>query len=454
MSDPVRSICPTGYPVSVSDASSSSSSLRLPSTPVPPDIRLQQLRDSALPPCDHHEFTLPETSAGGPHWLERYHDVPASSYLGHLIYMAKQAPKTVTRELVLGFLNDGHRPVLAREYKGLALFLLSNRLFGALTWLLVHSAPDTLVLDNCKLGNDGAAKIAEWLTTIPFKVRVDLRDNEIGPPGAGLLASALAANTVLELNMGFNPLGEEGVQALCKGLLENTSVLSLDLRHVGARSPGMTAVARVLDSHSSLSMLCVDSNAFDDATAAVFAIALGRSKNLTELQIHLFDASDHALALVGAALKVNIGLKSLSISGALDEPYDLLAHAVADGLVSNQTLTDLDLPADSMSAAGLKSLATAVESNTALRRIRLNLGGYEKTSETGAVDRRIRDKVKANGLIEAAGQALSDLSKMPEWPVQVPDEVGQSIAGFIARIAAGDRKKEAMRAIVRAGPLV
>ena len=82
------------------------------------------------------------------------------------------------------------------------------------------------------------------------------------------------------------------------------------------------------------------------------------------------------------------------------------------------------------------------------------MGGYEKTSETGAVDRRIRDKVKANGLIEAAGQALSDLSKMPEWPVQVPDEVGQSIAGFIARIAAGDRKKEAMRAIVRAGPLV
>jgi hypothetical protein len=453
MSDPIRATWSTGLPVSISDSYPPSARLSAPSIQVPPNIRLQQLRDSARPPLDHHDFTLPEKSAGDNNSRKRLNYDPGGTYLGHMIYMEQQAPPTVTREVALAFLNDGQCPVLPREFKALALFLLSNRLFSALTWLLVHSATDMLAFDNCKLGNEGAGKLAEWLTTIPFKVKVNLRDNDIGPLGASLLASALAANTVVELHMGFNSLGDEGVQALCTGLLQNASMVSLDLRHVGARSAGMKAVALVLDSHPSLSVLCVDSNAFDDDTAAVFAIALGRSKFLTELDMQLFNASDNALALVGTALEVNTAMKSLSISGAMDEPYELLFNAVADGLISNRTLAELDLFADYISDAALKKLALAVEKNTTLLAIRVNLIGHEDRSETAAVNRRIQDKVKDNALIEAAGQALSELSKKPEWPVPVPDEVSQSIAAFVAQVAAGDNRKEAMRAIVKAGPL-
>lgn len=79
--------------------------------------------------------------------------------------------------------------------------------------------------------------------------------------------------------------------------------------------------------------------------------------------------------------------------------------------------------------------------------------GHEDSSETAAVNRRIQDKVKANALIEAAGNALSDMSRRPEWTVPVPDEVGQSIAAFVAQVAADHGRKSAMKSIVEAGPL-
>ena len=75
------------------------------------------------------------------------------------------------------------------------------------------------------------------------------------------------------------------------------------------------------------------------------------------------------------------------------------------------------------------------------------------TPETSAARRQIDDKLRANSLIEAAGNALADLSRWPEWPVTFPDEVGQSIAGFMAQVAVDENRSAAMKYGIQAGPL-
>ena len=80
-------------------------------------------------------------------------------------------------------------------------------------------------------------------------------------------------------------------------------------------------------------------------------------------------------------------------------------------------------------------------------------GRFNPVSESAGVQRQIDDTLEAHGLIEAAGNALSDLSQRPEWAVPIPPEVGQSIAAFVAQVATGEGRLTAMRSIVQAGPL-
>ena len=59
----------------------------------------------------------------------------------------------------------------------------------------------------------------------------------------------------------------------------------------------------------------------------------------------------------------------MSISDAFDAPHDQLIDALVDALLTNRTLVDLDLLADGIADAALKKLASAVEKNTAFKRI-------------------------------------------------------------------------------------
>jgi hypothetical protein len=358
----------------------------------------------------------------------------------------------VTREAVLSFLNDGICPQEKKEFQALAVFLVKNRLPGALSWLLVQSGAETLDLDHCDLGNDEVGVIADWAKTIPFQLRLDLAGNDIDGAGAALLADALEANTITHLDLGNNALHDKGMQALCAGLGRNSSLRSLVLYHAGMTNSGVEALAGVLDTHPSLSTMVLDGNSFDENGAAIFAAALGRNKTLSNLSVRFSKLSDTGLACLAHALGANTSLKSLKLSGQDDECVHL-PHALADALLVNQTLTNLFVYAGSMADPAAQRLASAMGANTTLTDFELWLNPYERSGENEAVMRQISDKAQANALIADAGLALAELSQLPEWSVPIPPEVGQQIAAFAAQVAEDERRTAAMKSMEKAGPL-
>ena len=432
------------------------------STHVTSKMTLLHLRNSNRPPFDHADYTLPLKSAmdnGRLAEIDAYIKFIRTSDLYEMapdvtpmIHEQHRQSLMVTRESVLAFMHDGLFPQEHFEFQALALFLLTNKLFDALAWLVIHSSTDTLGLDRCNLGNEGVKRVAEWARTISFKVSLDLSNNEIDAVGAGLLAEALEADTIVELNLGLNPLGDEGVQLVCTGLSRNSSMQSLLLCGVGAVGAAIQAIAGVLDTHPSLSRLNLGSNAFDDAAAAVLAAALGRNKLLKSLSMRNSVASDAGLSQLVGALKTNTALKSMRVSLS-ESRHRHLPVAVAEALAINQTLTSLEVFFGVITDEAAKGLVAAVAKNTALRTFKCRLAPYGQTKKNAAAVKQIKDKVRANALIEAAGNALADLSQQPEWTVPVPSEVGQSIAAFVAQVAADERRLEAMRSIGQAGPL-
>lgn len=407
-------------------------------------MTLQDARDSDFPPIDHAYYTLPAKSV-----LDRKNFVANSGTVVRLDTEAEA--RRVNRETVQDFFNDGICPAYESDRKALAYFLLTNKLFNALAWLVYRTNGNTLDLQSFELGNDGADSVAKWAMNLPFKVSLDLSDNGIDGSGAALLAHALAADTITCLILSGNPLGDEGVQSLCAGLLQNSSLQQLGLGGVDAGSGAMQAFARVLDSHPCLTDVNLNASAVDDDTAAVFSAALGRNKKVSVLDMMHICASDKALSILAGALKTNTALERISLGRRSPNTLPLaLADTLAEVLGVNRALTCLHLSACIVPAEAGKRLAAAIATNTTLRFFR-SLFNYLPV--LAADQKKIADKLKANFLIEAAGNALADLSRRPEWHVAIPDEVGQAIAGLVAQVALDENRSAAMKSVIEAGPL-
>lgn len=402
-------------------------------------ISLQDLQNTPLPPLDHAFYELPSKSI-----QERRQSVAGQ---GRIVWPEHEADV----RMVGGFLFDGVLTSRPMDLDTLAIFLLTNKLFNALAWLVVQSRSYELNLKGCELGSGRAGMVAEWAQDLSFEVRINLAKTGIDAQGAVLLAEALESNTISHLDLDGNPLGGDGVQALCEGLLRNSSLRSLSLAGVKAGNLGLQAIAGVLDTHPSLSSLNLDGNSFDDQAAARFAATLGHNKRLTSLFMEYIQASDASLCIVAGALGTNTKLERFSFSTKdADELSVALADAVAGALVVNRTLTCLSMITANISTAAGNRLLAAIEINTTLRCFS---GRFNPFTESVGVRRQIEGTLEAHKLIEAAGNALSDLSQRPEWAVPIPPEVGQSIAALVAQVATEQGKLTAMRSIVQAGPL-
>lgn len=425
---------------------------------------LQQLRNLRIPPTDHHDFGFPALTAAEKKarmteldsrlaFLRTYYGPGADDDGAATVHEKIVESLKVTREVVLAFLNNGICPLDHKEFQALAIFLVKNKLPNALSWLVVETGADTLDLEHCDIGSEGVRMIADWAKNIPFMIMLDLSTNRIDADGAALLAGALPANTITRLDLGNNPLEDEGVQALGAGLHRNTSLQSLVLDYAGMKNPGIEALAGVLDIHPALTLLVVDANAFDDQGAATLATALGRNKTLSRLSVRFSELSDIGLSYFASALTSNTSLKSLKLSGQANEECVHLPYALADALAVNQTLTNLLVVATSMPDDATRRLSAAVAVNSTLRGFDLALGGYEPGDANLAAMNGIKEKVQANALIADAGLALSELSQFSESAVSIPLEVGHQIAAFTAQVAADARRSEALTSIMNAGPL-
>ena len=128
----------------------------------------------------------------------------------------------------------------------------------------------------------------------------------IGDEGAKALAKALQTNTSLtRLNLNLNNISDEGAKALANALQTNTSLTTLDLRWNDIGAEGVTALANALKTNSSLTRLDLGNNRIGDEGATALANALQTNTSLTTLDLRWNDIGAESVTALANALQHN-----------------------------------------------------------------------------------------------------------------------------------------------------
>ncbi len=98
---------------------------------------------------------------------------------------------------------------------------------------------EQLRLYDQRLGDEGAQVLSQ--AAFPALTVLSLRGNDLGAQGAAALTQAPWFGSVRELNLGSNPIEDEGVISLCQSDLSSLRVLSL--KHCGVGRRGAEALA-------------------------------------------------------------------------------------------------------------------------------------------------------------------------------------------------------------------
>eukprot|EP00930_Biecheleria_cincta_P039989 TRINITY_DN27436_c0_g1_i1.p1 TRINITY_DN27436_c0_g1~~TRINITY_DN27436_c0_g1_i1.p1 ORF type:complete len:650 (+),score=136.78 TRINITY_DN27436_c0_g1_i1:61-2010(+) len=139
---------------------------------------------------------------------------------------------------------------------------------------------EVLDLNNVRVGDTGARRIALALVENSLLRRLDLAFNSIGPEGAEAFASALEKNyTLQELDLRDNELGDEGACALAKGLRQNSGLKRVQLARNGIGPSGALALMQAIRENEELH---IEFGASGDGSARLQGM-LSRAPSLADL---------------------------------------------------------------------------------------------------------------------------------------------------------------------------
>jgi Ran GTPase-activating protein (RanGAP) involved in mRNA processing and transport len=299
-----------------------------------------------------------------------------------------------------------------------------------------NTAVTDLRLAHGAFRNAGVAPLARLLRDNRSITSLELRFNgltEIQP-----IAAALERNRSLTfLGLDGNLLGDAGALALARSLVANGSLRTLHMRCAGVRASGLRALARAMESNTTLTQLALrnEDTSFedeygsgDDEETVVLEpsllqrihTALARNRLLPILpRLRCSDAALDTLEFgvpplgnagciaLGAALAGNTSLTRLTMrhSGIGDEGAAALARALPDSRLLRLTLSDnmledeavvaltaglarcsglleLNLMSEGISAAGARSVASLLAASSTLRG--LSVFGNSAIGDVGA----------------------------------------------------------------------
>lgn len=172
---------------------------------------------------------------------------------------------------------------------------------------------------------------------------LELNNNDIGSEGARSLGRSLCVGmnrTLTTLVLDFNPLGSDGVAALCKGLSTNSTLQKLSLKHCNIDEVGGRPIGEMLSfKKSQLVSLDLTSNMIGGSGLIAFCDGLGANASLKTLR-----------------------LGDNSISCQTDDDARALS-SFADVLVKHPSLLAIDLLHNKIGTNGGKLLIPAVRDN-------------------------------------------------------------------------------------------
>jgi len=148
----------------------------------------------------------------------------------------------------------------------------------------------------------------------PLLKTLDLRGFQLGADGSEDLAQALSTNdTVLEVILWVNHIGDRGATALAPVLASHPKLVKLDLFDNDISDSGAIALASVISKSKTLKELNLLSNMIGDEGAFAIATALENNNIIESLQLDKNKISDDGAAALGASIATSMVLTSFSL---------------------------------------------------------------------------------------------------------------------------------------------
>ncbi|XP_037018984.2 ribonuclease inhibitor isoform X1 [Artibeus jamaicensis] len=148
-----------------------------------------------------------------------------------------------------------------------------------------NAALTELNLCSNELGDAGTHLLLQGLQSPTCKVqKLSLQSCCLTEASGRTLASMLrAAPSLRELDLSYNPLGDEGLQLLCEGLLDpQCHIESLELQYCGLSAASCESLAAAVRARPELKELVLNNNDFGEAGARTLCQALVDSACLLE----------------------------------------------------------------------------------------------------------------------------------------------------------------------------
>ncbi|XP_037098598.1 protein NLRC5-like isoform X4 [Syngnathus acus] len=268
------------------------------------------------------------------------------------------------------------KPQCTLEVLGLNCCELSKKSCEALAFVL--SSPCSLrelELSCNDLGDDGLEALAAGLAKPQCTLQVlELEQCELSKKSCEALASVLSSPCSLrKLDLGWNDLGNDGLEALAAGLAKpqcTLQVLALEKCNLSKKS--CEALASVLSSPCSLRELDLGENDLRDDGLEALAAGLAKPQcTLQVLRLRHCELSKKSCEALASVLSSPGSLKELKL-GDNDLGDDGL-EALAAGLAKPQcTLQVLKLKSCNLSKKSCEALASVLSSPCSLRRLDLS----------------------------------------------------------------------------------
>lgn len=140
---------------------------------------------------------------------------------------------------------------------------------------------ELLDLNNVRVGDLGAQRLASAIARNSLLRRLDLAFNSIGPDGAKAIAGALEQNCYLkELDLRDNEIGDEGAYSFATALLKNTTLRRLQLARNGISGRGALSLRSAIGENDEL---CIEFGASGDESSQLQGL-MSRTPSLANLR--------------------------------------------------------------------------------------------------------------------------------------------------------------------------
>ncbi|KAG0311255.1 hypothetical protein BGZ99_010307 [Dissophora globulifera] len=249
------------------------------------------------------------------------------------------------------------------------------------------------------------------------QLSLDIARNTMGVKEIKALAKALETNSTLtSLDFWGNSIGDSGAQVLSVALKMNATLVSLNLQHNSIKGDGVQALSEALKINSTLITLNLRDNSVGDNGAQALSQALKINSTLITLNLRDNSVGDSGAQALSQALKINSTVLNLDLKGNSIGFGGALAMFLARRINPTPITINLENNLIKNSAALVLSKALRINSTlTILDLVTNSIGdnGAQALSEALKINSTLTSlDLDTNSIGDNGAQALSEALKI------------------------------------------